>query len=146
MCSPSHYILTSMVANTPMPFFWLGKDYNEQLVAGQAPNVEVSQASDFFWGLVQDLYLVEGFSYKETISWKKLGLLLRSRSSMCAVLQGLPGSLPWGCLLTFLNDFLSQQKGMTIANATWVSLSAFLLCRVCLCSLLCMHRSYVIKR
>jgi hypothetical protein len=63
---------------------------------------------------------VEGFSYKETISVKKLGQLFRSRSSLCAVLQGMPGSLPWGVLLTFLNDFLSQQKGMTIASATWV--------------------------
>ncbi len=39
---------------------------------------------------------------------------------MFAVAQGLPGSLPWGVLLTFLNDFLSQHKGMTIAEATLV--------------------------
>lgn len=69
---------------------------------------------------VQDLYAVEGFVYEEKIDVRKLGLLARSRSTLGAVLQGMPGSLPWGVLLTFLNDFLSQQKGLSIANATWV--------------------------
>jgi hypothetical protein len=69
---------------------------------------------------VQDLYAVEGFVYDEKIDVKKLGLLARSGSTLGAVLQGMPGSLPWGVLLTFLNDFLSQRKGMSIANATWV--------------------------
>ena len=70
----------------------------------------------------QDLYAVEGFSYQEKISLRKLGLLARSRCTLCAVLQGMPGSLPWGVLLTFLNDFLAQKKGMSIASATWVRL------------------------
>ena len=65
---------------------------------------------------------MEGFSYQEKISLHKLGLLARSRCTLCAVLQGMPGSLPWGVLLTFLNDFLAQKKGMSIANATWVRL------------------------
>ena len=47
-------------------------------------------------------------------------LLASSFSTVFAVLQGLPGSLPWGVLLTFLNDFLSQHKNMSIAQATWV--------------------------
>ena len=78
---------------------------------------------------MQDLYAVEGFSYKERISVAKLGCLARSRSTCCAVLQGMPGSLPWGVLLTFLNDFLSQHKGLSVASATWV-------CSVCMPALL----------
>lgn len=70
--------------------------------------------------LVQDLYAVEGFSYQEKISLRKLKLLASNFSTVFAVLQGLPGSLPWGVLLTFLNDFLSQHKGMSIAQATLV--------------------------
>lgn len=70
--------------------------------------------------MLQDLYAVEGFSYRERISVQKVGRLFRSPCTCCAVLQGMPGSLPWGVLLTFLNDFLSQKKGLSVANATWV--------------------------
>ena len=71
---------------------------------------------------MQDLYAVEGFVYEEKIDLKKLALLGKSRSTLGAVMQGMPGSLPWGVLLTFLNDFLSQRKGLSIAAATWVGL------------------------
>jgi len=37
---------------------------------------------------------------------------------VCA--QGLPGCLPWGMFLTFFNDFLSQQKGLSVPVATMV--------------------------
>ncbi|CAK0784876.1 hypothetical protein CVIRNUC_008081 [Coccomyxa viridis] len=69
---------------------------------------------------LKDLYAVEGFRYQEKISLSKLKLLASNFSTVFAVLQGLPGSLPWGVLLTFLNDFLSQHKNMSIAQATWV--------------------------
>ena len=59
---------------------------------------------------------------------RKLKLLASNFSTVFAVLQGLPGSLPWGVLLTFLNDFLSQHKGMSIAQATLV--------RACCCGIL----------
>ena len=32
--------------------------------------------------------------------------------------QGLPGSLPWGVMLTYLNDYLSHDKGFTVQAAT----------------------------
>lgn len=35
-------------------------------------------------------------------------------------MQGLFGCLPWGMLLTFLNDYLSQNKGLTVPTATAV--------------------------
>jgi hypothetical protein len=37
-------------------------------------------------------------------------------------LQGLPGCLPWGMVLTFFNDYLSYDKGLSIGMATLVVL------------------------
>lgn len=34
--------------------------------------------------------------------------------------QGLFGCLPWGMILTYLNDYLSQNKGLRIQTATLV--------------------------
>lgn len=45
-------------------------------------------------------------------------LLKRRRLPPAA--QGLFGCLPWGMLLTFLNDYLSQNKGLTVPTATAV--------------------------
>ena len=39
--------------------------------------------------------------------------------------QGLPGCLPWGMFLTFFNDFLSQQKGLSVPVATMVRSTLF---------------------
>ncbi|KAK9838287.1 hypothetical protein WJX81_002411 [Elliptochloris bilobata] len=64
------------------------------------------------------------FQYAERISLRKAAALGRTRSNLAVVLQGLPGSLPWGVLITFLNDFLSQQKGLTVPQATVVVIVA----------------------
>ena len=48
--------------------------------------------------------------------------LLKTPSAMCCVLQGVAGSLPWGVLLTFINDYLSQQQRLSVAQATLVRL------------------------
>jgi len=68
----------------------------------------------------QGAYASAGFQYSERISLRKAAALARTRSNLAVVLQGLPGSLPWGVLITFLNDFLSQQKGLTVPQATSV--------------------------
>jgi MFS family permease len=52
--------------------------------------------------------------YQETVNWVKVMTLLRTRSAALIFLQGLPGCLPWGMLIVFLNDFLSSDRGMTI--------------------------------
>lgn len=57
-------------------------------------------------------------SYHHSISWTKVGVLLRCPSNVLVVLQGLPGSLPWGMVLTYFNDFLAQQKGFTVQVRT----------------------------
>ena len=68
----------------------------------------------------QKAYASGGYQYSERISLRKAAGLARTRSNLAVVLQGLPGSLPWGVLVTFLNDFLSQQKGLTVPQATLV--------------------------
>lgn len=58
------------------------------------------------------------FSYHGRFSRQKLVALLRIRTNVLAIGQGLPGCLPWGMLLTFLNDYLAQDKGLSISSAT----------------------------
>ena len=43
-----------------------------------------------------------------------------AEATLCMHMQGLPGCLPWGMFLTFFNDFLSQQKGLSVPVATMV--------------------------
>ncbi|GFH14297.1 MFS domain-containing protein, partial [Haematococcus lacustris] len=54
---------------------------------------------------LQGVY-AEGEAYKDTITWAK----------------GLPGSLPWGFMLVFMNDYLSQNKGFSVKVATLIVL------------------------
>lgn len=39
---------------------------------------------------------------------------------MLLFLQGLPGCLPWGLVYVFLNDYLSNDRGLSIESATLV--------------------------
>jgi predicted MFS family arabinose efflux permease len=48
--------------------------------------------------------------------------VLRVPSNALVVLQGLPGCLPWGVMLTYMNDFLAKQKGLSVREATMVLL------------------------
>ena len=63
------------------------------------------------------------FEYSERISWAKVGRLVRIPTNILVISQGLPGCLPWGMLLTFLNDYLAQDKGLTVATATTIVLA-----------------------
>ncbi len=38
---------------------------------------------------------------------------MRPCSHLFPFVQGLPGSLPWGMIMTFLNDYFQQQYGLT---------------------------------
>jgi MFS family permease len=44
--------------------------------------------------------------------------LLSTKTYILALLQGAPGCVPWGIVNTFLIDFLSRDRGMTVENAT----------------------------
>ncbi|KAK9832459.1 hypothetical protein WJX74_010797 [Apatococcus lobatus] len=62
------------------------------------------------------------FSYDERFTWAKLKLLLRTPVNWACITQGLFGSLPWGVLLTYFNDFLHTDKRLSLPHATWVIL------------------------
>jgi predicted MFS family arabinose efflux permease len=61
------------------------------------------------------------FVYTERLSWMKVWKLVRIHTNILIITQGLFGCLPWGMLLTFMNDYLSQNKGLSVATATTVS-------------------------
>ena len=46
--------------------------------------------------------------------WVTFRGLLATPTVILALLQGAPGCIPWGIINTFLNDFLSEDKGMTV--------------------------------
>eukprot|EP00798_Chlamydomonas_sp_ICE-L_P021214 gene21214-28123_t len=59
-------------------------------------------------------------TYHETISWEKTKKIFKIGSNWFIFLQGLPGSLPWGMVLVYFNDYLSANKGFSIPMATLV--------------------------
>jgi predicted MFS family arabinose efflux permease len=62
--------------------------------------------------------------YSERITWKKVRKLFKTRSVLIIFIQGFPGCLPWGMIFVFLNDYFSNDRGMTVAAAT-AALTAF---------------------
>ena len=62
----------------------------------------------------------ENYHYKESISWAKFKRVLRTPSNLCCIGQGLPGSLPWGVILTFFNDYLVQEQHRDVGIAASV--------------------------
>lgn len=58
------------------------------------------------------------YSYDAELSMEKIGMLLSIRTNIYSIGQGLFGCLPWGMLLTFLNDYLAQEKGLSVSSAT----------------------------
>ena len=55
---------------------------------------------------------------------KDLKSLARTPTVWLVFLQGIPGCIPWGIIIVFLNDFLHADLGLSVARATTV-LSAF---------------------
>jgi MFS family permease len=49
---------------------------------------------------------------------EKFLYLLSTKTFVLALLQGTPGCVPWGIVNTFLIDFLSKDRGMSVENAT----------------------------
>lgn len=88
------------------------------LLTTEEPTRGVTEAA------LQERWAAEpGFEYSERITWRKLGRLLRIPTNALVIAQGLPGCLPWGMLLTFLNDYLSQDRGLSVGAATAVVLA-----------------------
>ena len=62
----------------------------------------------------------ETIHYSETIECSKVLKLLRTPTVLLIFVQGFPGCIPWGMIIVFLNDFLSNDKGMSVEAATAV--------------------------
>ena len=60
------------------------------------------------------------FVYSEHITLEQSIALLRVRTNLFVFIQGLFGCLPWGVLLTYLTDYLAQNKGLSVPTATMV--------------------------
>ena len=56
--------------------------------------------------------------YSEEITWAKVYILFSTPSTIIIYLQGLPGCVPWGMIYTFMNDYLSSDRGFTVQQAT----------------------------
>lgn len=59
-------------------------------------------------------------TYSEKIEWRKVRRLFYTPSVLIIFLQGFPGCLPWGMIYVFLNDYLSEDRHMTVQAATAV--------------------------
>jgi predicted MFS family arabinose efflux permease len=45
-------------------------------------------------------------------------VIFSTKSNLLLFAQCVPGSIPWGVLFVFMNDFLAQDKGLTVEQAT----------------------------
>jgi predicted MFS family arabinose efflux permease len=59
-------------------------------------------------------------NYSEKIECSKLARLFQTTSAVLIFVQGFPGCLPWGMIFVFLNDYLSEDRGMSVQSATGV--------------------------
>jgi MFS family permease len=60
------------------------------------------------------------FVYSEKIEWDKVINVLKTPSALIIFIQGFPGCVPWGMIYTFMNNYLSDERGMSTASATGI--------------------------
>ena len=56
------------------------------------------------------------------LHWLAFKSLLSTPTVILALTQGAPGCIPWGLVNTYLNDFLAEDRGMSVERATFVVL------------------------
>ena len=60
----------------------------------------------------------EEITYRAHTNWSKVKRQLCVKTNILVLMQGLPGTVPWGVFNSYFVDFLHKQKGMTVQNAT----------------------------
>jgi predicted MFS family arabinose efflux permease len=60
----------------------------------------------------------EGGRVARKLDWGAFVAMLHIKTNILLILQALPGTIPWGVLFAYLNDFLSQEKGLPVEQAT----------------------------
>eukprot|EP00562_Extubocellulus_spinifer_P006850 CAMPEP_0178532362 /NCGR_PEP_ID=MMETSP0696-20121128/33929_1 /TAXON_ID=265572 /ORGANISM="Extubocellulus spinifer, Strain CCMP396" /LENGTH=453 /DNA_ID=CAMNT_0020164345 /DNA_START=1 /DNA_END=1359 /DNA_ORIENTATION=- len=67
---------------------------------------------------LQDM-LASGAKYEKKLTLEDfMHAMLRNRSNALLIWFGFFTSIPWGVIFTFLNDYLSQEQGMSVPDAT----------------------------
>jgi len=60
------------------------------------------------------------YEYDSRITPGRLFGLYTIKSNVIFFLQGIPGCFPWAATITFMNDYLSQEKGLSVQASTVV--------------------------
>jgi MFS family permease len=71
---------------------------------------------------LQDL-LKQGKQYDRKLTWHGfMDVMSNNRSNRIIVAQGFFSNVPWGIIFVFLNDYLSQERGFSVPDATFIVL------------------------
>ena len=69
---------------------------------------------------LQDM-LQSGKRYERKLTWSRFWQSMRqNKSNAILIWQGFFSSIPWGIISVFLNDYLSQERGFSVADATFM--------------------------
>lgn len=70
--------------------------------------------------VLQDM-LKHGTKYERKLTWKGfLHAMQNNKSNGILMWQGFASSVPWGIIFVFLNDYLSQERGFSVPDATYL--------------------------
>lgn len=71
-------------------------------------------------GAREDIPELAATPYAARLDWAAYKRIFRIRTNLLALLQGIPGTVPWGVFFIFLNDYYAQDKGYSVATATLI--------------------------
>lgn len=73
--------------------------------------------------ILQDMFQKTGKRYDRKLTWSGFIHAIRHNTSNRILLwQGFFSNLPWGIIFVFLNDYLSQERGFSVPDATFLIL------------------------
>lgn len=62
----------------------------------------------------------KGETFHEKLEWSRVKELFKIKTNLFVFLQGIPGTVPWGIFFAYFNDYLAQDKGLSVQTATLV--------------------------
>ena len=62
----------------------------------------------------------DGWQYQQAVTCRKVCEIFTIPSNLFGFVQGIPGCVPWGVIIAYFNDFLAQEKGLSVQAATEV--------------------------
>lgn len=84
---------------------------SDALAQPQATHDESRKDSPTMLNAVSDRY---SRRHNIWMHWKTFVSLIKTPTVILCLLQGAPGCVPWGIVNSFLNDFLSENRGMSV--------------------------------